>query len=89
MTAPRLRGLIEALPSGLSEIYLHPGLDGGFEGASPGYRYVEEFAALVDRNVADAARRAGVTLGGFADFDSLGAGGPKEFELADDRLDGD
>ena len=68
MTTPRLRGLIEALPSGLSEIYLHPGLDADFEGAAPGYRYVDEFAALVDRSVADATRRTGVVLGGFADF---------------------
>ena len=89
MTAPRLRALIEALPSGLSEIYLHPGLDGGFEGAAPGYRYVEEFAALVDRRVADAARQAGIVLGGFADFDGAGAEEPMEFELADDRLDSD
>jgi hopanoid biosynthesis associated protein HpnK len=89
MTAPRLRALIEALPSGLSEIYLHPGLDGAFEGAAPGYRYVEEFAALVDRRVADAARQAGIVLGGFADFDGAGAEEPMEFELADDRLDSD
>jgi hopanoid biosynthesis associated protein HpnK len=68
MTTPRLRGLMETLPSGLSEIYLHPGLDGEFEGAAPGYRYVDEFAALVDRSVADATRRTGVVLGGFADF---------------------
>lgn len=68
MTTPRLRGLMETLPSGLSEIYLHPGLDGDFEGAAPGYRYVDEFAALVDRSVADATRRTGVVLGGFADF---------------------
>jgi hopanoid biosynthesis associated protein HpnK len=68
MTTPRLRGLMETLPSGLSEIYLHPGLDGEFEGAAPGYRYVDEFAALVDRSVADATQRTGVVLGGFADF---------------------
>ncbi|HEY2050777.1 MAG TPA: hopanoid biosynthesis-associated protein HpnK [Caulobacteraceae bacterium] len=89
MTAPRLRGLIEALPSGLSEIYLHPGLDGGFEGSAPGYRYVEEFAALVDRNVADAARRGGVALGGFADFDGSRSDAFTEFKLADDGLDSD
>ncbi|HEY1929870.1 MAG TPA: hopanoid biosynthesis-associated protein HpnK [Caulobacteraceae bacterium] len=68
MTTPRLRGLMETLPLGLSEIYLHPGLDGEFEGAAPGYRYVDEFAALVDRSVADATRRTEVVLGGFVDF---------------------
>lgn len=89
MTAPRLRGLIEALPSGLSEIYLHPGLDGGFEGAAPGYRYAEEFAALVDRSVADAARDAAIALGGFADFDAPGSDASMEFELAEDGVYGD
>ncbi|MBV8683704.1 MAG: hopanoid biosynthesis-associated protein HpnK [Caulobacteraceae bacterium] len=85
MTTPRLRGLIEALPSGLSEIYLHPGLDGGFEGAAPGYRYVDEFAALVDRSVADATRRAEVSLGGFADFTESQSEDSPEFEVADGR----
>lgn len=88
MTTPRLRGLMEALPSGLSEIYLHPGLGGEFEGAAPGYCYVDEFAALVDRSVADAARQAGVSLGGFADFTETGFGGSTEFEFAHERSDG-
>jgi hopanoid biosynthesis associated protein HpnK len=64
----RLHDLIEALPPGLTEIYLHPGLDGGFEGAAPGYHYAEEFAALIDPRVIGAVRRAAVSLGGFADF---------------------
>jgi hopanoid biosynthesis associated protein HpnK len=68
MTAPRLLSLLRALPSGLSEIYLHPGLEGGFEGAAPGYRYREEFAALIDPAVVGAARRPEIQLGGFADF---------------------
>jgi hopanoid biosynthesis associated protein HpnK len=89
VTVPRLRALIEALPSGLSEIYLHPGLEGGFEGAALGYRYADEFAALVDRDVADAARRAGVVLGGFADFAGRSSAASTEFECADDRLDSD
>jgi hypothetical protein len=67
-TAPRLHALLQALPSGLSEIYLHPGLCGGFEGAAPGYRYGEEFAALTDLDVVRSVRRPGITLGGFADF---------------------
>jgi hopanoid biosynthesis associated protein HpnK len=86
VTAPRLNDIIETLPPGLSEIYLHPGLDGGFEGAAPGYRYAEEFAALTDRAVAGAVREAAVRLGAFADF----TGPPPartEFELFHDRLD--
>jgi hopanoid biosynthesis associated protein HpnK len=66
----RLHDLIEALPPGLSEIYLHPGLDGAFEGAAPGYRYADEFAALVDPRVIGAVRRSAVSLGGFSDFAS-------------------
>jgi hopanoid biosynthesis associated protein HpnK len=64
----RLHDLIEALPPGLSEIYLHPGLEGGFEGAAPGYRYADEFAALIDPRVIGAVRRSAVSLGGFSDF---------------------
>jgi hopanoid biosynthesis associated protein HpnK len=68
MTETRLAGLLQHLPDGLSEIYLHPATSNGFEGAAPGYRYVDEFAALTAPSVLAAARRAGAKLGGFADF---------------------
>lgn len=68
MTAPRVAGLIEHLPEGLSEIYLHPATAGGFPGAAPGYRYGEELAALVDPATVAAAKAGGVVLGNFADF---------------------
>jgi chitin disaccharide deacetylase len=68
MHAERLRGLIANLPDGLSEIYLHPATRGGFEGADPGYRYAEEFAALLDPIAASLARRPDIALGGFSDF---------------------
>ncbi len=68
MTAPRLAGLIAHLPDGLTEIYLHPATRGGFQGAAPGYRYAEEFAALTDAAVIAAARECGARLGGFVDF---------------------
>ena len=74
MTSKRLAGLIRGLPQGLSEIYLHPGLDGEFAGAAAGYRYAEEFAALVDLDVRRATQEAGVQLGGFVDFQTAGAG---------------
>ena len=45
--AARLAGLIEHLPEGLSEIYLHPAT-GPYPGSAPGYRYAEELAALTD-----------------------------------------
>lgn len=68
MTADRLCGVIRRLPDGLSEIYLHPAKSAGYPGSAPGYRYVEEFEALVDPDVVAAARACGVTLGGFSDF---------------------
>jgi hypothetical protein len=67
MTAERLSALLERLPPGLVEIYLHPGEHGDFPGAAPGYRYAEEFAALCDPAAIAAARRSGYTLGGYAD----------------------
>lgn len=68
MTAPRLRGLIDHLPAGLSEIYVHPATAGGFDGAAPGYRYAEELAALTAPEVMAVAKASGARLGGFADF---------------------
>lgn len=68
MTAQRLRGLIGAIPPGLSEIYLHPATRPDFPGAAPGYRYEEELAALMDAEVVAATHQGGVRLGGFCDF---------------------
>ncbi|PZU06231.1 hopanoid biosynthesis-associated protein HpnK [Sphingomonas sp.] len=59
MTAARVRGIVERLPEGISELYLHPATDGGWEGAAPGYDYAGELAALVDPDViASAHERA-------------------------------
>ena len=68
MTGDRVKGLIETLPPGLTEIYLHPATHGDFVGAAPGYRYAEELAALTAREVVRAAVDSRVTLGGFGDF---------------------
>jgi hopanoid biosynthesis associated protein HpnK len=68
MTADRVAGIIRHLPEGLSELYLHPAMQGGFTGAAPGYRYAEEFAALTAPQVRDAVRDGDVMLGGFSDF---------------------
>jgi len=70
MTEARLSGLIRNLPEGLSEIYLHPAT-GPYAGAAAGYRYREEFAALIAPDSIAAARDASLRLGGFGDF--LGA----------------
>lgn len=68
MTAERLCGVIRCLPAGLSEIYLHPAKVEAYPGSAPGYRYVEEFQALVNPDVIAAACAEGVALGGFSDF---------------------
>ena len=68
MSSARLEGLIAALPPGLSEIYLHPALNGDFAGAAAGYRYADELAALTSPAAAAAVAASGIVLGGFADF---------------------
>jgi hopanoid biosynthesis associated protein HpnK len=75
MSAARVGGLIDSLPRGLSELYLHPAVRGGFDGAAAGYAYAEELAALVAPVVATAVERNDVRLGGFADFANVEAPG--------------
>ena len=67
MTSARVMGLLENLPEGLTEIYLHPAT-GPYRGSAPGYRYVEELAALVAPRIVEASRNSAVSRGGFADF---------------------
>lgn len=67
MTPTRLLGLIENLPEGLSEIYLHPAT-GPFAGSASGYRYAEELAALTAPRIVEASRNSAIAKGGFADF---------------------
>ena len=67
VTAPRLKGIIDNLPDGLSEIYLHPAT-GPYPGSAPGYAYGAEYAALLDSAVIAATRRGDIRLGGFCDF---------------------
>ena len=68
MTPSRLVGVIDHLPQGRSEIYLHPATRGDFTGQAPGYRYAEEFAALVAPTARTAVRNADIALGGYVDF---------------------
>jgi hopanoid biosynthesis associated protein HpnK len=67
MTAQRVRGLIENLPPGLSEIYTHPAT-GPYPGAAPGYRYAAELAALTDLRLPGLLAAGGIVRGGFGDF---------------------
>jgi chitin disaccharide deacetylase len=68
MTAPRLKGVIERLPAGLNEIYMHPATDGGFEFSADYALYAEETQALLDPEVIAAVRANGIVMGGFRDF---------------------
>ena len=68
MTAARMKGLIENLPDGLTEFYLHPATNGAWPGAANGYLYAEEFAGLIAPEVVAKARQSGARMGGFADF---------------------
>jgi hopanoid biosynthesis associated protein HpnK len=67
MTRSRLAGLIRSLPTGLTEIYLHPAT-GTFDSAAPGYRYRDELSALMSDEAIEACRDPSVRLGGYEDF---------------------
>lgn len=75
VTAPRLAGLIDRMPGGVTEIYSHPGMTDDFPGHAPGYRYAAEYAALIDPKVLAAVTRSGAALSRFADLSSDGATG--------------
>jgi hopanoid biosynthesis associated protein HpnK len=70
MTAARLRHLLEWLPPGVSEIYLHPATSDRFPGHAPGYRYRDELAALTDNSCAANLQRNGLRPGGYRDIPS-------------------
>ncbi|HUO97694.1 MAG TPA: hopanoid biosynthesis-associated protein HpnK [Rhizomicrobium sp.] len=65
MSEKRLSGLMELLPDGVSEIYLHPAT-GPYPGSTPGYRYAQEYAALMAPEIA--ARARALSTGSFEDF---------------------
>ena len=67
MTKNRVHALLNHLPDGLTEIYLHPAT-GPYAGSARGYRYADELAALTDGEVVRAAQRPEVAMGGLGDF---------------------
>ena len=67
MTGARLKGMIEHLPEGLSEIYMHPAT-GPYPGSAPGYRYTGELAALTDPALPALLAAKAIRTGGFCDF---------------------
>jgi predicted glycoside hydrolase/deacetylase ChbG (UPF0249 family) len=67
MTGARLKGMIEHLPEGLSEIYMHPAT-GPYPGSAPGYQYAGELAALTDPALPRLLAENAIRTGGFHDF---------------------
>jgi hypothetical protein len=67
ITPARLKGLIEHLPEGLSEIYLHPAT-GRYAGSTPDYQYAGELAALTDPCLPALLAANAIRTGGFGDF---------------------
>lgn len=66
-TTERMTSVLRNLPSGLIEIYLHPGIADRFPGCAAGYRYADELRALVSPAVIAAALESGFRLGGYCD----------------------
>ncbi|MBV9587567.1 MAG: hopanoid biosynthesis-associated protein HpnK [Alphaproteobacteria bacterium] len=65
MTEERVLELLPHLPRGVSEIYSHPATDAS--AAVPGYRPLEELAALVSPRVQQLIDELGITLVTYAD----------------------
>lgn len=72
VTADRLAGALRLLPPGVTEIYLHPATSDTVPDGAPGYRYRDEWRALLDPAVLEAA--APYRRGGFRDLDGSGLG---------------
>jgi hopanoid biosynthesis associated protein HpnK len=66
MNAARMAALVERLPAGVTEIYTHPATNNDWPGHAPGYRYRDEFDALIETR--DAVRNHNITLARFADL---------------------
>ncbi|HET7086660.1 MAG TPA: hopanoid biosynthesis-associated protein HpnK [Rhizomicrobium sp.] len=67
MTRARLAGVIDHLPAGLSEIYMHPAT-GPYPGSAPGYQYRGELEALTDPVLPAILAAKAIRTGGFGDF---------------------
>jgi hypothetical protein len=67
MTAERVRGIVEHLPDGLTEIYAHPAT-GPYIGSAAGYDYRGELEALTDNLTKTIIAGERVELGRFVDF---------------------
>jgi hopanoid biosynthesis associated protein HpnK len=70
MDEATLLAILERLPPGISEIYLHPATLSGphISDSMPDYRHADELAALLSPRVRDALLAAGVGHGGYGDL---------------------
>jgi hopanoid biosynthesis associated protein HpnK len=69
MDEATLLQILEQLPAGVSEIYLHPAVatDGPISAGMAGYRHTDELAALLSDRVRAALSRPGILRGGYCD----------------------
>ena len=70
MNETEMLDTMASLPSGVSEIYLHPATESGaaIAPSMKNYRHADELAALLSPRVRKAIAAANVTLGGFQDL---------------------
>jgi predicted glycoside hydrolase/deacetylase ChbG (UPF0249 family) len=70
VTEPRVLGLLDHLPDGVSELYCHPAIsrEPELDDAMPGYRPEEEFAALVSPAVRARVAARGIALIAYRDL---------------------
>ena len=68
LTEQRIAGILRYLPNGITEIYSHPATSDSFAGATSGYRYRDELAALIAPSIKELVRATVAQVGGFSDF---------------------
>lgn len=75
MTEERLIEILERLPDGVTEIYLHPAVESGaaIAPSMSGYAHADELAALLSPRVRAAIAASGAATGGFARISALTA----------------
>jgi chitin disaccharide deacetylase len=67
MTEQRIATVLNDLPDGLTEIYTHPATADRFDGAVPGYRYVDELGALTAQRIVATIAAGKIKLTSYSD----------------------
>jgi hypothetical protein len=70
MDEEKLLAILARLPTGVTEIYLHPAVRSGpaIAGSMTGYRHADELAALLSPRVRAAIAAGGFGHGGYTDI---------------------